>query len=58
MTVGHAGLAQEALDKSLEIREEAGLPFGTPLSAAGSETPRNRRGRGRRPPFAAAARRP
>ena len=30
--VGHADLAQEALDKSLEIREEAGLPFGTPLN--------------------------
>jgi IrrE N-terminal-like domain len=32
MTVRHADLAQEALDKTLEVREEAGLPFGTPLN--------------------------
>jgi IrrE N-terminal-like domain len=32
MTVQHADLAQEALDRSLEVREEAGLPFGTPLN--------------------------
>jgi len=32
MIVQHADLAREALDKSLEVREEAGLPFGTPLN--------------------------
>ncbi len=32
MTVQRANLAQEALDKSLEVRQEAGLPFGTPLN--------------------------
>ena len=32
MTVGHADLAREALDKSLELREEAGLPLGTPVN--------------------------
>jgi hypothetical protein len=32
MTVQRADLAQEALDKSLEVRQEAGLPFGTPLN--------------------------
>ena len=32
MTVGNADLAEEALDKTLEVREEAGLPFGTPVN--------------------------
>jgi Zn-dependent peptidase ImmA (M78 family) len=32
MTVQRADLAQEVLDKSLEVRQEAGLPFGTPLN--------------------------
>lgn len=32
MTVRKADLAQEALDKSLEVREEAGLKLGTPLN--------------------------
>jgi hypothetical protein len=32
MTVGNADLAEEALDKTLEVREEAGQPFGTPLN--------------------------
>lgn len=32
MTVGKADLAQEALDKTLEVREEAGLKLGTPLN--------------------------
>lgn len=32
MTVQHADLAREALDKSLEVREEAGLPLGTPVN--------------------------
>ncbi len=32
MTVQHADLAREALDKSLEVREQAGIPFGTPLN--------------------------
>lgn len=32
MTVRKADLAQEALDKSLEMREEAGLKLGTPLN--------------------------
>src|SRR5260370_972533 len=32
MTVHFADFAREALDKSLEVREEAGLPFGTPLN--------------------------
>ena len=31
MTVQSADLAQEALDNSLEVRQEAALPFGTPL---------------------------
>jgi len=32
MTVQYADLAREALDKSLEVREEAGLAFGTPVN--------------------------
>lgn len=32
MTVGTNDLAQEALDKSLEVREEAGVPFGVPVN--------------------------
>lgn len=32
MIVASADLAQEALDKSLEIREEVGVPFGSPLN--------------------------
>lgn len=32
MIVGRADLAQEALERSLEIREEAGIQFGTPLN--------------------------
>jgi len=32
MSVQYADLAREALDKSLEVREEAGIPFGTPLN--------------------------
>jgi hypothetical protein len=32
MIARHVDLAQEALDKSLEVREEAALPFGTPLN--------------------------
>jgi Zn-dependent peptidase ImmA (M78 family) len=32
MTVQRADLAQEALDKSLEVRQEAGLAFGIPLN--------------------------
>jgi hypothetical protein len=32
MIVQRAELAKEALDKSLELREEAGLAFGTPLN--------------------------
>src|SRR5436190_18037677 len=32
MTVQRAGLAQEALDKSVEVRQETGLPFGTPVN--------------------------
>src|SRR5262245_32908607 len=32
MTVQRADLIQEALDKSVELRQEAGLPFGTPVN--------------------------
>ena len=32
MIVQFADLARESLDRSLEVREEAGLPFGTPLN--------------------------
>lgn len=32
MIVQYADLAREAQDKSLEVREEAGIPFGTPLN--------------------------
>jgi hypothetical protein len=32
MIVANADLVQEALDKSLEVREEAGVPFGVPLN--------------------------
>jgi hypothetical protein len=32
MTVQRADLAGEALDKSLEVRQEVGLPFGTPVN--------------------------
>lgn len=32
MTVANADLVQEALDKSLEVREEAGITFGVPLN--------------------------
>jgi hypothetical protein len=32
MTVRNADIAQEALDKAAEVRQEAGLPFGTPLN--------------------------
>ena len=32
MTVQHADLAQEALDKAAEVRQEAGLAFGTPVN--------------------------
>jgi Zn-dependent peptidase ImmA (M78 family) len=32
MTVQRADLAQEALDKSVEVRQETGLPFGTPVN--------------------------
>jgi Zn-dependent peptidase ImmA (M78 family) len=32
MTVQYADLARAALDKSLEVREEVGLPLGTPLN--------------------------
>lgn len=32
MIVQFADLAREALDKSLEVREEAGIPFGVPLN--------------------------
>jgi Zn-dependent peptidase ImmA (M78 family) len=32
MSVQYADLAREALDKSLEVREEAGLAFGTPVN--------------------------
>lgn len=32
MIVQRANLTQEALDKSVEIRQEAGLPFGTPVN--------------------------
>jgi hypothetical protein len=32
MTVRNADIAQEALDKTLEVRQEAGLPFGTPVN--------------------------
>ena len=32
MIVLNADLAEEALDKTLEVREEAGLPFGTPVN--------------------------
>jgi hypothetical protein len=32
MTVRNASIAQEALDKSLEVREEAGLPLGMPVN--------------------------
>ena len=32
MTVGNADLAEDALDKAAEVREEAGLPFGTPVN--------------------------
>jgi hypothetical protein len=32
MIVANADLIQEALDKSLEVREEAGIPFGVPLN--------------------------
>lgn len=32
MIVANSDLVQEALDKSLEVREEAGIPFGVPLN--------------------------
>ena len=32
MTVRNADIAQEALDKAAEVRQEAGLPFGTPVN--------------------------
>ena len=32
MTVASVNLVQEALDKSLEVREELGIPFGHPLN--------------------------
>ena len=32
MTVATNDLAQQALDKSLEVREEAGVPFGAPVN--------------------------
>jgi hypothetical protein len=32
MIVQRADLAQEALDKSLEVRQEAGVPLGTPVN--------------------------
>lgn len=32
MTIHHADLAQEALDKAAEVRQEVGLPFGTPVN--------------------------
>lgn len=32
MIVANTDLVQEALDKSLEVREEAGIPFGVPLN--------------------------
>ena len=32
MTVQYAAIAQEALDKTLEVREEAGVALGTPVN--------------------------
>jgi Zn-dependent peptidase ImmA (M78 family) len=32
MTLAHTELAQQALDKSLEVREEAGVSFGVPVN--------------------------
>jgi len=32
MIVANRDLVQEALDKSLEVREQAGIPFGVPLN--------------------------
>ena len=32
MIVANSDLVQEALDRSLEVREEAGIPYGVPLN--------------------------